>query len=60
MSADLWGKGSPRLSFDIGFPVDLEAEEGEPTFAARMKAAETVDTGLFRGHLQTELNKPFG
>src|SRR5690606_32514022 len=34
--------------------------KGKPSSAARMKAAETVDARLFRGHLQVELSQPFG
>jgi hypothetical protein len=34
------------LALAIRFPIELEAEEGEPAFAARKKAAEAVDTRL--------------
>ena len=50
----------PRLSFGISFPIKLEAEEGEPTFAARMKATEAVDAGLLRSDLQAKLGQPLG
>jgi len=48
----------PRYPLPVRHPIELKPQEAEPSLHARVKAAESQDTGLLRGNLETELRQP--
>ena len=48
----------PRRAIMVFEPVQFKTKEGEASFHAQMKSAETDDLSLLRRHFETELPEP--